>query len=144
MKFPTLLIAIFKIDSANVTTSQKIHANFVRKSDRDLARISISTTNGMIWRDVWTAKETGNVSADVDLLEEVNGAYEILVKVTLKASDSVDQMVLEDLKIETTTMLNGKTQPQLRFGKNTIYVGLGGPEGSGPGAGSPPVRFCGH
>ena len=116
---------IFKINSANVTTSQKIHANFVRKSDGDLARISISTTNGLVWQDVWTADETGDVSADVDLVEEVNGAYEILVKVTLKASGSVDQVLLKDLKIETTTMLNSKTQPQLRLGKNTIYVGLG-------------------
>jgi len=116
---------VFKINSANVATSQKIHAKLARKSERDFAQISTSTTNGMTWRDVWTADETGDVLADVDLLEEVNGAYEILVKVILKASGSVDQLVLKDLKIETTTMLNSKTQPQLRLGKNTIHIGLG-------------------
>jgi hypothetical protein len=116
---------VFKINSANVTTSQKIHATFVRPSGRDLARISVSTTNGLLWQDVWTAKKTGNVSADVALVEEVNGAYEILVKVTLNASGSAGQVLLKNLKIETTTMLNSKTQPQLRLGKNTVHVGLG-------------------
>ena len=116
---------VFKINSANVTTSQRIRAGFVRRSDRDLLRISVSTTNGLAWQDVWTADKKGNVSADLKLVEAVNGAYEILVKVTLKAADSVDQVLLKDLKIETTTMLNSKTQPQLRLGKNTVYVGLG-------------------
>ncbi len=117
--------AIFKINSANVTTSMNVHANFHRQSDSDRAGISISTTNGLVWQDVWTADETGNVSAHLDLVEVVNGAYEILVKVTMKASRAVDQVLLKDLKIETNTMLNSKTQPQLRLGKNTVHVGLG-------------------
>jgi hypothetical protein len=116
---------VFKINSANVTTSQKIHATFVRPSDRDWARISVSTTNGLVWQDVWTADKTGNVAAEVALVEEVNGAYEILVKFTLDTSGAVDQVLLKDIKIETTTMLNSKTQPQLRLGKNTVHVGLG-------------------
>jgi hypothetical protein len=116
---------IFKINSANVTTSQKIRAEFVRKSEGDLARISVSTTNGIVWQDVWTADETGKVSVDIDLVEPVNGAYEILVKVTLQTSGSAGQVLLKNLKIETITMLNSKTQPQLRLGKNTVHVGLG-------------------
>jgi len=117
---------VFKVNSANVTTSQKIRAEFSRNSASDLAQISISTNNGLTWQDVWTAgDETGDVPADVDLMEEVNGAYEILVKVTLEASRSVDYALLNNLKIETTTMLNGKTQPQLRLGKNTVHVGQG-------------------
>jgi len=116
---------VFKINSANVTTSQKIHAELVRKSNRDLAGMSVSTTNGLVWHDVWSAEDTGDVTADVELIDEVNGSYETLIKFTLKAAGSADQAMLKRLKIETTTMLNSKTQPQLRLGKNTIHVGLG-------------------
>ena len=116
---------VFKIASANVAASQKIHVELVRKSHADAASIAISTTNGLTWREVWRADDTGDVAADMALLEPVSGAYEILVKVVLEASATPQDVVLKSLKIETTTMLNSKTQPRLRLGKNRIYVGAG-------------------
>ncbi len=116
---------VFTIQAANVVTSQKIRAVFQRKADSDLAQISISTTNGLTWRDTWTARERGEVVADLSLIDEVNGAYEILVKVTLTASAASEDVRLRQLNIQTTTMLNSKTQPQLRLGKNSIHVDAG-------------------
>ncbi len=58
----------------------------------------------------------------MELIDQVNGAYEVLVRVTLLAREAADQVLLQDLAIQTTTMLNSKTQPQLRLGENTVYV----------------------
>src|SRR5262249_46919355 len=54
--------------------------------------------------------------------DEVNGAYETLVKVSMAAKAPAD-VRLTSLEIDTVTMLNTKTQPRLNLGKNTIYVG---------------------
>ncbi len=116
---------VFKVQSANVTTSQTIQAHFLRKTARDTAAIAVSTTNGLTWQNVWTADAVGELPVTLDLIEQVNGAYEILVKVTLVASTAADDARLNGLEIETVTMLNSKTQPALRLGKNTVYVGTG-------------------
>ena len=116
---------VFKVASANVTTSQKIHVELARRSSSDTASIAISTTNGLRWHQVWSADDTGDVAADIPLLEPVSGGYEILVKVTLQAAAAPQDVVLQTLKIETSTMLNSKTQPQLRLGKNRVHVDAG-------------------
>src|SRR5205823_11152466 len=54
-------------------------------------------------------------SVPTQLIEEVNGSYEVLVKAKQP----------KDLKFTTITQLNGKTQPKLNLGKNTVYVGAG-------------------
>src|SRR5204862_3364726 len=57
------------------------------------------------------------------LIESVNGAYEVLVKISLLGVERPEDVQLRNLEFETTTMLNSKTQPRLNLGKNTIYVG---------------------
>jgi hypothetical protein len=99
---------IFKIDGANVITSMKIRGQVGRP-----ASVSVSTVNGWIWKEV--AKVTNTV--DLNILNEVNGAYEVLVKLS--------PAVVRDLQFETTTMLNTKAQPKLNIGKNTIFLGAG-------------------
>jgi hypothetical protein len=118
---------VFKVQAANVITSQAIKAAFLRKTAEDKAAISISTNNGLAWKEVWKADGTGEVSADVKLIEPVNGAYEVLVRVELAAKAAAQDAVLSDLEVQTTTMLNAKTQPRLALGKNTVYVGAGDP-----------------
>ncbi len=54
-KAGALAEAIFKVQSANVTTSQTIAASFFRKSEDDSIKILVSTTNGVQWKEVWTA-----------------------------------------------------------------------------------------
>jgi len=116
---------VFKIQSANVTASQTIQADFLRRTARDAAAIEVSTNNGLTWTKVWQAAEEGPQTAQLELIDEVSGAYEILVRVTLQAAAAVADVRLQDLKITTTTMLNSKTQPALRLGQNTVYVDLG-------------------
>lgn len=123
----TSATAEFKVQSANVTASQTIRADFFRRSAGDVATIEISTNNGLRWTKVWQAEELGQQQAQLELIDEVSGAYEILVRVTLQAAFAAGDAQLKALEITTTTMLNSKTQPSLRLGQNTVYVDTGDP-----------------
>ncbi len=113
---------VFKIDGANVITALKLRANFFRTGAASIASVSVSTVNGLSWQEIWRGDSVGKQTLDRQLVKEVNGAYEVLVKVSLANGGQ-----LRDLDFETTTMLNSKTQPKLLLGKNTIYVGAGEP-----------------
>lgn len=117
--------AVFKIDAANVITGMVIRGGFVRKGDNDEAKVSISTDNGLHWKEVWKAEEKGRVPAEIRLVNEVNGAYEVLVRAELLGRSSASDAALETIEFETTTMVNSKTQPRLNLGKNVVYVGTG-------------------
>ncbi|PYK99977.1 MAG: hypothetical protein DME19_06645 [Verrucomicrobia bacterium] len=116
---------VFKIDGANVITALKIHARLQRRTESDAARIAVSTVNGLVWREIWRSDQVGEQSFDRQLVKEINGAYEALVKVSLLGGTRAADAQLHEIEFETTTMLNGKTQPKLALGKNTIYVGAG-------------------
>ncbi|HEY5910254.1 MAG TPA: hypothetical protein VJA21_06575 [Verrucomicrobiae bacterium] len=115
---------IFKVQGANVITSQKIAGKLTRRSKDDSADLAISTNNGQTWSEVWKPDQSGELPVSARILEPVNGAYEVLVKVRLRSDDPAG-ITLHSLEIETTTMLNAKTQPKLNLGKNRIYVGAG-------------------
>lgn len=116
---------IFKIQGANVIASMSIKAVLLRATQADLNSISISTTNGLAWTTVWANKQPGESTADLELVDEVNGAYEVLIRVALMGSRKPQDACLGAIDFNTITMLNSKTQPKLLFGKNTIYVGAG-------------------
>ncbi|MBE3098471.1 MAG: hypothetical protein IMZ44_15260 [Planctomycetes bacterium] len=118
---------IFRVNAANVITSQTLTATFIRKTAEDEARIAVSTNNGLAWKEVYKADGTGEVPAAVKLVAEVNGAYEVLVRVALLGKAAPQDAVLKRIEIQTTTLLNAKTQPRLNLGKNTLYVGAGDP-----------------
>ena len=103
--------AIYKVEGANVITSMTISAD-------SAAAIAISTNNGMTWSDVLDGSK--NSPVQLKLIDEVNGAYEVLVK----ARDA------KGIKVETITQLNSKTLPKLNIGRNTVYVGAGEQTGS--------------
>jgi hypothetical protein len=117
--------AIFKLQGANVITSVKVRAGFTRVSGADLNRISVSTVNGLVWRPVWTNDQTGEREIELQLVDEVNGAYEVLVKVELLGASNALDARLRRIQFETVTMLNSKTQPQLLLGRNTVDVRAG-------------------
>ncbi len=96
--------AIYRIEGANVITSLRILG---------VSEAAISTNNGMTWTSLSNTSDP--------IIDEVNGAYEVLVKVRQPESG---------LKFETITQINSKTQPQLLLGKNTVYVGAGEQTGS--------------
>ena len=56
---------------------------------------------------------------------EVNGSYEVLVKVQLMGKNAASAARLRHLGIVTATQLNSKTLPRLKLGKNRVYVGAG-------------------
>jgi hypothetical protein len=41
------------------------------------------------------------------------------------AASAAGGTALKGLEVETTTMVNSKTQPRLLLGRNTVYVGTG-------------------
>ncbi len=116
---------VYKIASANVMTCLQIRARFLRSTATDRNRIAISKVNGLVWQDIWQNDTTGETPISLKLIDEVNGAYEVLVKITLLGQEKAAGAQLRELEFETFTMLNSKTQPQLAWGKNTIYVGAG-------------------
>jgi hypothetical protein len=116
---------VYKVQSANVTASQVIKATFARKTGDDYARILVSTNNGLKWTEVWKSGAAADASAAVNLVREVSGAYEVLVKIELLAKGDPSAAVLKGVEVTTTTQLNAKTQPRLNLGKNTVYVGTG-------------------
>ena len=116
---------IFKIEGANVITSMDLRGEIFRRTQNDSASISISTVNGLEWKEIWKSEQVGGRKFDLKLIEEVNGAYEVFVKVTLAASAQPGDAALRNIRFETITMLNSKTQPKLNLGRNTIYAGAG-------------------
>ena len=77
---------------------------------------------------VWQNEQTGDTPVwSWNWLEAVNGAYEVLVRISLLGQAMAGDAQLGAIEFEARTMLNSKTQPQLNFGRNTIYVGAGDP-----------------
>ncbi len=111
---------VFKIDGANVITALRMRGSTARNGALDSMRIAVSTVNGRTWKEIWPSNLMGNPTFNLALTNEVNGAYEVLVKVSLLGGSG-----LRDIEFETTTMLNSKTQPKLLLGKNTICVNAG-------------------
>ncbi len=120
-------IATFKVQGANVITSQRIKAAFFLGSKADAAGLAVSTDNGLHWREAWKTNGTGEAQAELNLQNEVNGAYEVLIRATLQASATPSNARLLSFAAQTTTMLNAKTQPRLNLGRNMVYVGAGDP-----------------
>jgi hypothetical protein len=119
---------VFKIDGANVITGMTITAT----TEAMFSSVAISTTNGRTWKQVWKNQhpKPERTSARIELVDEVNGAYEVLVCFAMSSKPTGSIARLHDVQIETTTMLNAKTQPRLNLGRNTVYVGTGDPTGS--------------
>ena len=115
----------FKVEGANVITALSIKARLARTTPNDLARIALSTNNGLTWKDVWQPQETGDLRVELNLTEPVNGAYEVLVRVTLQSAAAPADMRLSAITLDVVTQVNSKTLPALRLGKNTVCVAAG-------------------
>ncbi|HEY0552045.1 MAG TPA: discoidin domain-containing protein, partial [Verrucomicrobiae bacterium] len=111
---------IFKVEGANVITALKVRGKISGSGNAGSMRLAVSTVNGLGWKEFWHSDGVENPTFDLGLTNQVNGAYEVLVRATLFGNTQ-----LRDLEFETTTMLNSKTQPKLSLGKNMICVGAG-------------------
>ncbi|MCL2641175.1 MAG: discoidin domain-containing protein, partial [Phycisphaerales bacterium] len=107
---------VFKVEGANVITSLKIKALATGH-----ASLVISTNNGIQWKPIERDIK------DLKLIDEVNGAYEVLVKVVLYPTiDGIaTEASLQSIAFNAITQVNSHTQPQLKLGKNQVYVGTG-------------------
>jgi hypothetical protein len=121
---------IFKVEGSNVITSLGIEGSLTRAGADDAVSIAVSTTNGMTWSEVGRGDAIGTNPVSLRLVDEVNGAYEVLVKVSLRAKATPSAAQLTRIAFDATTQLNAKTQPKLNLGKNTVYVGAGDQTGS--------------
>ena len=118
---------VYKVEGANVLTSLKIRGQFLRQTEADQTRILISTINGLSWKEVMNNQPVGEAPFELSLLHEINGSYEVLVKIILLGKDRAENARLKKIEFETFTMINSKTQPQLLLGKNTVCIGAGDP-----------------
>ena len=116
---------VFKVEGANVITSLAIRGMVERETEDDLASIAISVTNGLQWQEVWQAEDTGPTPIDLRLIELVNGAYEVLVRITLMGNLAASDARLKSIDFQAITQINSKTLPRLRLGKNTVCVTAG-------------------
>jgi len=117
----------FKVQAANILTSQVIQAKAFKRSPDDKIEVSISTTAGRTWQKIYEAQSEGESQINCTLVDEVNGNYEVLIRFTLLAAKSVEDVGISEIEIDSRTMLNSKTQPQLRLGQNSVFVDVGNP-----------------
>ena len=117
--------ATYRINSANVTTSMTISADILRKRADDSVAASISTDNGLHWQEIFKAEDTGTFNATVDLIKEVNGQYQTLIRFDMLAGNDPAGAALMGLEVRTITQVNSKAMPRLNIGKNVIYVDAG-------------------
>ncbi len=117
--------AVFKIEGANVIASTRITADLFTRGEADEATLSVSADNGMTWKDVCRAGTQGLNKVDLRLVDEVNGAYEALVRLLLRPRGQPSDAQLRNIRFDTITQVNGKTLPRLNLGRNTVYVGAG-------------------
>jgi len=54
----------------------------------------MSTVNGLSWQEIWRSDVVGEQTFDQQLVKEVNGAYEVLVKFALQGKASADDAQL--------------------------------------------------
>ena len=133
---------VYKIEGANVITSVKIEGTFKRATSGDVNTIDVSVNNGLTWTNVWANATTGTALQTVNVCDPANGNYEVLFRIGLKGQTNVTDAQLTTLKFTTITMVNGKTQPKLRYGRNTVYVDKG--EQSGTVEIWPEFQFYGY
>jgi hypothetical protein len=120
--------AIYKVQAADVIASQKIQAQFSVTDAAATATIAISLNHGATWLPVGSVSGAvgSPVPITVSLRNEVNGAYENLVRIQLTSPSGAPAAVtLTGLTIDTITHVNTKALPALNIGRNEIYVGAG-------------------
>lgn len=121
---------VFKIEGGNVITSMKIAAELAVAGADDQAAIALSVDHGKTWKELWKSEKPGDNTAAVSVVQPINGQYDALVKVTLLGKSGVNAAKLNNIKFDLITQVNAHTQPQLKLGKNTVYVGEGEQTGS--------------
>jgi len=115
----------FKIDAANVITSAVITGTMQRGNSADIARVLISTDNGLSYQEVWKQTSTGTDSIKAALQAEVTYKYSYIARVEMTAASAPASVGLNTLSIRTVTQLNQRGLPTLTLGSNRVMLKLG-------------------
>ena len=119
---------VYKVQAADAITSQKIQAQFSRATTAASASVSVSLNHGVTWQAIGDlGSAVGSVvPIAVNLRNQVNGAYETLIRIQLTPDpQSPGGIVLTGLTIDTLTQVNAKALPRLNLGRNQVYIGAG-------------------
>jgi len=128
-KLKETAVITYRFDTANVATSALLELEFLRKTSADRIEVTYSTDSRRNGRFLWGARKgddpTGDLSTKIKLPDDINGAYQIFIRITLFSAAELPDAMLRGLRLKVITELNSKTQPRLNLGKNTVYVGAG-------------------
>ena len=119
---------IYKVQAANVITSQTIAAQFAHTDPAAAATLSVSVNHGATWADVATLGATlgSAIPLTASLRTQVSGAYETLIRIRMLTDAATpDGVVLTGLTVQTVTQVNIKALPRLNVGRNEVFVTLG-------------------
>jgi hypothetical protein len=95
-----------------------LEAEFLREDDGQNA-ISISTDNGITWREVWRNEKTGRRELRLDLTNHVEGRYGYLVKATLSGHARLGK-----LRLRNSLFLSPVPLPRVEPGENRFRFTL--------------------
>ncbi|MBN1293658.1 MAG: hypothetical protein JXB48_17590 [Candidatus Latescibacteria bacterium] len=101
-------------------------ADFYRKSEKEKARIFVSTDNGVSWINIWDDNLLGNHSADLDFTLYVEGRYEYLIKVELETKN-VENICFGNLELKNSLFYSPLLLPGLNSSTNRFTVELSEP-----------------
>jgi len=122
-------VFIYRMPPPYVVADAKIEATLTKGNAGDVCRLSIST-DGHQWRPVFEKKTIGEEKIDVNIgleawkkkLPNVYTSYTFYVKAELRAPKDTRSVGVKGLKITAIRMLNKRTLPHLRPGKNYVRM----------------------
>ncbi|MGH8635601.1 MAG: FG-GAP-like repeat-containing protein [Burkholderiales bacterium] len=120
---------IYKVQAGNVIASQNIQAEFSRTDLLAAATLAVSLNHGATWVDVGNIGSSVGTAVPLTVLlrNQVNGAYEVLVRLRMRTTASAPEgVVLTRLRIDTLTQVNIKALPRFNVGRNEVVVAAGG------------------
>jgi len=120
---------IYRSPPPYVIVEAKVEAVLMKSSPDDTCRLSFSS-DGKTWHLLYEKKSTGRekVSFDIGFKAWRNGRphvytkYNLLVRAEFKTAEDVRGVGMDMLRIKTIRMLNKRTLPNLRPGRNYIRV----------------------
>ena len=115
---------IYKISSPYPIVGGLVGGKFLRKTNEDACRISISVHDSN-WIEAWAADQTGEIEKSISIDKILNPIptppiYDYYVKFELQAEEAPENASMTQLKIETDVQMAATSLPSLSVGLNNI------------------------
>jgi hypothetical protein len=118
-------VAVVEMSSPYVYLGGRISVSALRQTATDSVKLSLSTNNGLTYKQIWEASGTGKQSATVDLGARILRRYSYLLKFEIRSA-TTSGAGLDALSITNDIQHAPRTLPWLVKGKNTITVAADG------------------